>query len=215
MALTKEYKKNHFTYAEYKAWGEDERWELIKGEAFSMSPAPGTNHQRVSGILFNSIFNFLESKPCQVFSAPFDIFLPEEDENTNKISTIVQPDITVICDKSKLNEKGCTGAPDIVIEILSPTSASRDQIVKRDLYERKGVKEYWIVDPAGKIVWKYVLKNNVYGKPAVFDYKRTPSMDILPDLRINLRKVFDMENYDESANERQPGYSLRSQGNRL
>ncbi|MCF6336102.1 MAG: Uma2 family endonuclease, partial [Spirochaetales bacterium] len=174
MAIPKETYKDHFTYAEYKDWGEEERWELIEGEAFSMSPAPGTNHQAVSGEIFRQIANFLESNPCQVFSAPFDVFLPEEDESSNKTSTIVQPDITVIFDKSKLREKGFTGAPDIIIEILSPSSASRDQIKKLYLYEKKGVKEYWIVHPIDKILWKYILADQQYGKPQIFDYKGTP-----------------------------------------
>ena len=215
MAVPKGKYKDHFTYLEYKNWKNGERWELIDGEAFDMSPAPGTTHQRISGRLFNCIFNYLESNPCQVFSAPFDVFLPENEEKFDEISTIVQPDIVVICDEAKLHEKGCVGAPEIVIEILSPSTASRDQITKRDLYERKGVKEYWIVDPAGKIVWQYVLKDNAYGKPAVFDYKGIPSSHVLPDLYLNLRKVFDMEDSDDTAKERRPGYSGSSKENRL
>lgn len=215
MAIPKKKYKDHFTYSEYKTWKEEERWEIIEGEAFDMSPAPGTSHQKVSGEIFRQLANFLDTRPCQVFAAPFDLFLPEEEEKPDEISTIVQPDLLIICDEANLSEKGYTGAPDIVIEILSPSSASRDQIIKRDLYERKGVKEYLIVDPAGKIVWQYVLKNGAYGKPAVFDFKSSPASEVLPDLRLNLRKVFDMEDYDESANERRPEYSAKSKEKRL
>lgn len=207
MAVPKKKYKDYFTYAQYKTWSDDERWELIEGEAYNMSPAPGTTHQTVSGEIFRIIANYLENKPCRVFAAPFDIFLPEKDEPEDKISTIVQPDIVVLCDDEKLSEKGITGPPDIVIEILSSSSITRDQITKRNLYEKKGVKEYWIIDPAGKIVWKYFLINGEYGKPEVFDYKGTPSFHALPELSLNLKKVFGMENYKETAEERKPGYS--------
>ncbi len=211
----KEKYKDYFTYAQYKTWSDDERWELIEGEAYNMSPAPGTTHQTVSGEVFSIIHNYLEDKPCRVFAAPFDIFLPDEDEPEDEINTIVQPDIVVLCDDEKLSEKGITGPPDIVIEILSPSSMTRDQITKRDLYEKKGIKEYWIFDPAGKIVWKYVLINGEYGKPDVFDYKSTHSFKVLPELSLNLTKVFGMENYKEEADEKKPGYSKNSKENRL
>ncbi|MCK5673556.1 MAG: Uma2 family endonuclease, partial [Spirochaetales bacterium] len=148
---------------------------------------------------------YLEDKPCQVFSAPFDVFLPEPNETEDKTSTIVQPDISIICDKSKLSEKGCTGCPDVVIEIISPTGASRDQIKKRHLYEKKGVKEYWIVHPVDKILWKYVLtaakEGRQYGKPQIFDYKGTPSFEKLPDFKLDLLKIFGP---DEQVTEPSP-----------
>ncbi len=201
---------DYFTYAQYKNWSDDERWELIEGEAYNMSPAPGAEHQRISIELSRQIANYLENKPCRVFAAPFDIFLPDGDESEDEINTIVQPDIVVLCDDKKLSEKGITGPPDIVIEILSPSSMTRDQITKRDLYEKKGVKEYWIFDPAGKIVWKYSLSNGEYGKPGVFDYKGTLSFHVLPELSLNLAKIFGMENYKEVAEEKRPGYSKNS-----
>jgi len=205
MAIPKEMEKQYFTYAEFKHWPDDERWEIIDGEAYDMSPAPGMTHQRYSVEISRQIANFLEDKPCQVFSAPFDVFLPEPNETEDKISTIVQPDISIICDKSKLSEKGCTGCPDVVIEIISPTGASRDQIKKRHLYEKKGVKEYWIVHPIDKILWKYVLtaakESREYGKPQIFDYKGTPSFEKLPDFKLDLLKVFGP---DEKVTEPSP-----------
>ena len=205
MPIPKETGKQYFTYAEYKNWPDDERWEIIDGEAYDMSPAPGMTHQRMVGEIYRRIADFLEENKCEVFVAPFDVFLPEPNEKEDKISTIVQPDISIICDKLKLSEKGCTGCPDVVIEIISPTGASRDQIKKRHLYEKKGVKEYWIVHPIDKILWKYVLttikEGRQYGKPQIFDYRGTPSFEILPDFKLNLLKVFGP---DEKVTEPSP-----------
>lgn len=119
-----------YTYADYKTWPENARYEILDGTLFNMSPAPGTAHQKVSGNFFQSIANYLEDKPCQGFSAPFDVFLPEENDPVENIRTIVQPDLSIICDDSKLSEKGCTDAPDIIIEIISPSTASHDQMGK-------------------------------------------------------------------------------------
>lgn len=183
-------KKEFFTYADYRLWPDEERWEIIDGEAYNMSPAPGTTHQKISGKIFRQISNFLEGRPCQVLAAPFDVFLPEPGETEERISTIVQPDISIICDKTKLSEKGCTGPPEVIIEIVSPWGASRDQIKKRRLYERKGVAEYWIVHPADRILWKYVLSGGQYGRPEVFDNTGAPSFEILPEFSLDLLKVF-------------------------
>ena len=156
--------KEFFTYADYKLWPDEERWEIIDGEPYNMSPdawpsrsqsdrpgpAPGVTHQKVLGEIYRQIHNFLEDKP-------FDVFLPEPGESEDETSTVVQPDISVICDEAKLSEKGCTGPPELVIEVVSPSGASRDQIKKRRLYEKKGVAEYWIVHPSDKLLWKYVL----------------------------------------------------------
>ena len=215
MAVPKERYNDYFTYAQYKNWPDDERWEIIGGEAYGMSPAPGTTHQRIIGNIFTRIYNYLKDRDCEVFVSPFDVLLPEPDESEDETSNIVQPDIVVICDDSKLSEKGCTGAPDVVIEIISPSSASRDQIVKLNLYEKLGVGEYWIVHPVDKICWKYVLDGKQYGKPEVYDYKGTPFFHTLPELSVNLKKVFGMENFKDEAQEKRPGYSENSKENRL
>lgn len=214
MPIPKKVYKDYFTYSQYRNWPDNERWELIDGKAYGMSPAPGMTHQNISGEFFRQIANYLDDKPCRIFAAPFDVFLPEKNESEDEISTIVQPDIVVVCNHSKLSEKGCTGAPDIVIEILSPSSSSRDQIIKRDLYENRSVQEYWIVHPVDKIVWKYVLYKGHYIKPLIFDYKGVPFFNIFPDLNINLKKVFDIKN-DEEVKERIPGYSINQPENRL
>jgi Uma2 family endonuclease len=190
MSSTMHQDKEFFTYADYKLWPDGERWEIIDGEAYNMSPAPGMTHQKFSGEIHRQIANFLEGKPCQVFAAPFDLFLPEPGETEEQTSTIVQPDIMVICDEAKLSEKGCTGPPDLLIEIVSPSGASRDQIKKRRLYERKGVSEYWIVHPGDKILWKYILSGGAYGKPEIYDNSGKPSCAVLPEFSLDLMKVF-------------------------
>ncbi|MDX9801001.1 MAG: Uma2 family endonuclease [Spirochaetia bacterium] len=215
MPLPKEKNKDYFTYAQYKGWPEEERWEIIDGQAYDMSPAPGTTHQEISVEITRQIANYLIDKPCKVFAAPYDVFLPEDGETEDETSTIVQPDITVFCDLSKLSERGYTGPPDIVIEILSPSNASWDLIKKLALYERKGVKEYWIIHPSDKIVWKYVLAKESYGKPFIYDEKNTPSFDLFPDFKLNLRKVFGLpENQVETVKEGPYPSSARKKSSR-
>lgn len=146
-----------FTYAEYVGWQGDERWELIDGEAFLMSPAPSWPHQRLLVALAAQIYAALEGHPCQLAVAPFDVRLPKNDEADEAIDTVLQPDLAVICDPEKLDRAGCRGAPDFVIEILSPATSVRDQVAKRDLYERHGVRELWLVDPESRALTVYRL----------------------------------------------------------
>ncbi len=147
-------KSDHkFTYTEYCRWPENERWELIDGIAYDMSPAPSSAHQSISVILSSKIHFFLHDKPCSIFTAPFDVYFqtfPKQDFNT--INTIVQPDLSVICDSSKIISKGCLGAPDLIVEILSPSTNKKDLNEKFQLYERSGVKEYWVIDPGNKYI---------------------------------------------------------------
>jgi Uma2 family endonuclease len=144
-----------FTYRNYRTWPDSERWELIEGQAWSMSPAPKRRHQEVSASLFTDIYSYLKGKPCKAFAAPFDVLLPASDEADDEVDSVVQPDILVFCDKSKLTERGARGAPDLVIEILSPWTSKKDQHEKYQLYERRGVREYWVVDPAAWSIWSY------------------------------------------------------------
>ncbi len=153
-----------FTYGDYRNWDDGERWELIDGQAWSMSPAPRTVHQLYSERLSRWIGNFLEGKPCRVFAAPFDVLLPSGDEADDEVDTVVQPDIAVFCDRSKLKEAGARGAPDFVIEILSPSTAKKDLNEKYRLYEKRGVREYWVVDPGNRSLLAFRLKD-----PGTFD----------------------------------------------
>jgi len=131
-----------FTYKDYCSWPDDERWELIDGVAYDMSPAPTSRHQRISMIISTNISNWLKGKECEIFSAPFDVLLPAFPlKNEGEIDTIVQPDISVICDPSKIVERGCLGTPDLIVEILSPSTSKKDLNEKFQLYEKHGVKE--------------------------------------------------------------------------
>ncbi|GHU24381.1 hypothetical protein FACS1894164_10850 [Spirochaetia bacterium] len=169
-----------------------ERCELIDGEFYAMA-APNTAHQRISGRLFSRIFNFLESKPCEVFSAPYDVILPfprrRHQKNVFDMTTVVQPDISVICDRTKIIESGCFGAPDFIIEILSPGNTPVEMLRKLDLYKRAGVREYWVVDLALKSVQVYILQDNEY-LPALYHESDTIPVSILPGLDISLPAVF-------------------------
>ena len=183
--------KKIYTYGEYYNWPEGERWELIEGIPYNMTPAPSIEHQRISGEFFRQISNFLFDKDCEVFSAPFDVRLPEGDEGDDEIITVVQPDISVICNPERLDNRGCRGAPDFIIEILSPATAGKDQIQKVALYEKHGVKEYWLVHPGDRLVTVRLLDNEGrYGIPKIQEAKGLAAVHTLPGLEIDLDAVF-------------------------
>ncbi len=184
--------EDKFTYGDYLKWDDNERWELIDGSAYNMTPAPRPLHQLVLGELHYQLKSFFRGKKCQVFAAPFDVSLPEFDESDELITTVVQPDISVVCDRDKVNEAGCKGAPDLIIEILSPSTAGKDQKIKLLKYEQSGVREYWIVDPINRTVYVYLLsENGVYGRPSVYVEADSPEVKIFPGLVIDLESVFD------------------------
>ena len=160
MALPAEKKETIFTYADYLTWDEDERIELIDGEAVMMAP-PSTSHQIISMEISRQLANFLEGKKCLAIPAPFAVRLFErEGDPPANVRTVVEPDISVICDTSKLDEKGCHGAPDWVIEIVSPSSRSMDYFTKLFKYRTAGVREYWVVDPHRKTVTVYQFEQD-------------------------------------------------------
>jgi Uma2 family endonuclease len=180
-----------FTYGQYVTWSDNKRWELINGIPYNMTPAPIRFHQKINGKIFSRIEHFLRDKSCEVYIAPFDVRLPEGNERDEDILTVVQPDISVICDRSKLDVKGCKGAPDFIIEILSPSTAKKDRITKLYLYERFGVKEYWLVSPDEKIVQVYILgENGQYGTHKFFTEEQILPCLTLPGLEINLSEIF-------------------------
>ncbi|MDU9047758.1 MAG: Uma2 family endonuclease [Candidatus Electrothrix sp. Rat3] len=181
----------HMTYADYLTLPEDEQWELIEGVPCAMSPAPSRIHQKVSGRLFRQLDAFLEQKNCEVYYAPFDVRLQHAEETEDQISTVVQPDLVVVCDPDKLDEKGCLGAPDLVIEIVSPSTASMDNIKKLALYEKYGVREYWIVHPVDQIVMvRYLEEKGGYGKAVIHDATGIIAVRVLPGLMMKLDAVF-------------------------
>jgi Uma2 family endonuclease len=181
-----------WTYADYLTWPDDERWELIKGVAYSMSPAPATVHQRTLSKLALPILVHLAGKPCETFLAPFDVrFSEQQNVSANYIDTVVQPDILVVCDKRKLDELGCNGAPDFIIEISSPSTGRNDLTRKFDLYQRHGVKEYWIVHPEQQTVMVFKIGDDgLYGKPERYAGDDTIAVPLFGDLVVDLKVVF-------------------------
>lgn len=190
MAFPVRKKEGKFTYGDYLKWPEEERWELIDGAAYDMSPAPLRRHQEILGNIFAEFHSYLKNKPCQVYVAPFDVRLAETDEADEDTETVVQPDIVIVCDREKLDEKGCRGAPDIVIEILSAQTAKKDLLTKYRLYERHKVREYWIFDPETEGVVIFKLKDDKYGEPEEYRKEDKIRVDIFKDLEIDLSTVF-------------------------
>lgn len=186
-------KEGSFTYSDYLTWSDDERWELIEGTAYNMTPAPTVRHQQILGRLHLEIGSALRDGPCQVLLAPLDVRLPEGSDTANeKIRSVVQPDLLVTCaPDEKLDKAGCLGAPDLVVEILSPSTAFKDQTAKLTLYEKHGVKEYWIVNPVRETVTVYRLEDDgIYGKPEEFRKGEILHSTAVPAISVVLKQVF-------------------------
>jgi len=180
-----------YSYADYLTWSDDERWELIDGVAYNMTPAPSRKHQEISWELSRQISAHLHGKKCKAYTAPFDVRLPALGATDETTSTVVQPDLVVVCDPEKLDDRGCKGAPDLVIEILSPASLARDQREKLLLYEQAGVLEYWIVHPTDRTVSIFRRgPDGLYGKPSLYTSEERAPVSVLPELVIDLGAVF-------------------------
>lgn len=181
-----------YSYADYLKWQFQERVELIKGRIFKMSLAPARKHQHISMIMISMMYAYFKEHECQMYHAPFDVRLPRKSENTDKqIYTVVQPDLCVICDKSKLDKRGCVGAPDLIIEILSPGNSKKEMKDKFEVYEEAGVREYWIVQSTDKNVLVYTLnEQGVFVGHRPFIEDETMHSFIFPELKINLLEVF-------------------------
>ncbi|RYE31787.1 MAG: Uma2 family endonuclease [Sphingobacteriaceae bacterium] len=180
-----------YTYADYLKWTFDERLELIKGYIFKMSPAPAEFHQRISQKVNYALYNYFYNKPCEVYTAPFDVRLVKKTTTDGDITTVVQPDICVICDPDKIDDRGCLGAPDIVVEILSPADNRKELKNKYEVYEEAGVKEYWIIHPQEKTFFKYVLDGNEQFQPTkLLTFGDEVTSLLLPGFALNLDEVF-------------------------
>jgi Uma2 family endonuclease len=178
MPLSQEQRK--YTYEDWLSWPEDMRAELVDGEIYMMAP-PSRRHQKISGNIFAALHHFLRDKPCEVCAGPFGVRLNEEED------TVFEPDVTVICDKSKMDDNGCTGAPDLIVEVLSPSSTRHDRITKLNKYREAGVREYWVVDSADNNVQAMVFETG-----AVIGYTDADiaPVAVLPGCEINLQEVF-------------------------
>jgi Uma2 family endonuclease len=185
-------KEDRFTYADYLTWDDDQRWELIDGEAFCMSPGPNRIHQKLLGDLHVQFHTYLEGKICEVYLSPFDVRLQDSSEASDEETMIVvQPDLMVVCDRSKLDDRGIKGAPDLVVEIISPSTAKRDITTKYELYQRHGVKEYWLMYPNDRTLLVYQLTDDgVYTTPNVYGDGDSVPVSLLGDLVVDMKKVF-------------------------
>lgn len=190
-------RKGYYTYSDYILWQFKERVELFKGRLFPMA-APNVKHQTISYNLSGLLWTQLKDKPCRAFTAPFDVRLPlpKSKATEAKVDTVVQPDLCVICDQNKLDKQGCIGAPDLVVEILSPGNSKREMKDKLELYQEAGVLEYWVVDPERSSVFVHYMDMKT-GK-FVVQLPHLTDEDILvsrtlEDVRISLSEVFPEE----------------------
>jgi Uma2 family endonuclease len=183
--------KGTYTYADYLTWRFEQMVEIIKGRLFILSPAPASRHQLISGKLIGQVFPYFSMHECNVYHAPFDVRLVKGKIDDKDIITVVQPDICVICDASKIDEKGCLGSPDLIIEILSPSTAKKDFNEKYNLYQENGVKEYWIVNPDANCMHQYLLNDTgLYEEKGFFGRTDKVSSSIFTGLVVDLAAVF-------------------------
>jgi len=179
----------YHTYGDYLTWPEDARYELIDGIAYAMSPAPTVSHQETAGAIYRQLDEQLDRTSCRALIAPLDVRLPHGDEADAAVDTVVQPDLLVVCDPARIDERGVRGAPDWIIEVLSPATAAHDQVLKRDLYERAGVREYWLVHPTDRIVTVYRLEDGRYGRPDIAELTGETAPQAVPGVVIDWARV--------------------------
>lgn len=181
-----------YTYADYLTWPDEERWELIDGVPYDMSPAPSRRHQEISAALTGEFYTYLKGKPCKVYAAPFDVRLPRDGEVEDKnIKTVVQPDLVIVCKRDRLDERGCVKAPDLAIEIISRYTSSKDTVKKFNLYEREGVREYWVIRPDDQTVAVFKLgSDNRYGRPEMYTSEDKIKVGIFDSFVIDLKDIF-------------------------
>ena len=180
-----------YTYKDYLSYDEGERIEIIEGGIITMSPAPSRIHQEITMDISYKIRQYIENNngPCKVYAAPFDVVLKNEDEEEGNSKNIVQPDISVICDKNKLTDKGCFGSPDMIVEVVSPSNSRDDYIKKLNLYEKFKVREYWIVNPIKKSILVYTLSENGYEMPDSYTFNDKVKVNIYNDLEIDFKSL--------------------------
>ena len=179
----------HYTYGDYRQWPEDERYELIDGAAYLMAPAPSVDHQTVAFEVARQIRNALEDERCRVLLAPLDVLLPRTQEADDAVDTVVQPDVLVICAPEKVTPQAIRGAPDWILEVISPSSASHDQVVKLAAYERAGVREYWLAHPIDRVLTIYRHDGQAYGRPEVLELAGETALTVLPNVVVHWEPV--------------------------
>ncbi|GAP72323.1 hypothetical protein SAMD00024442_3_27 [Candidatus Symbiothrix dinenymphae] len=183
-----------YTYADYLTWADDKRREIINGVVYDLFSAPRSWHASITMSISAAVHWFIKMRKgkCKVFHAPFDVRFPKRGETAdNKIYTVVQPDICVVCDPKKLDEAGCIGAPDLIVEVQSPSTAKRDLREKFSLYEEFGVREYWVVYPEGGLTVFLLQNNGKYDDGTTYEYKGKVPVSIFEGLEIDLEELFE------------------------
>lgn len=194
--------ERHYSYADYLNWNEGERWEIIDGVPY-MQATPSREHQGILMALSAQFYNYLKGKTYRIYPAPFCVRLDAESDD-KKVRNVLEPDITIVCDSSKLDDKGCKGAPDMIVEVLSPSTGKKDKLIKFNKYEKAGVKEYWIVEPESRLVNVFLLQpDGRYGRTEVYSDEDKIKVSIFEDLEIDLKEIFEEEK--ASVEETAPG----------
>ena len=185
-----------YTYADYLLWQFEERMEILRGKIRQMA-APSRLHQKVSWRLTVIVDRHFKNNPCEAYTAPFDVRLYDRKKSfkaDRDIYTVVQPDLCIVCDLTKLDDRGCLGAPDLIVEILSPGNAAREMRLKKDLYAEAGVREYWVVSITHETVTRFNLnETGEYGSPFIFVNDEEMSSIIFPDFKVQLKDIFPEE----------------------
>jgi Uma2 family endonuclease len=197
MAFPSEKDQLRFSWNDYKDWPETERWQIIDGQAFNMTAAPTIRHQKITGNLYSAIREQLKGKSCTPFVAPTDVVF--DDYN------IVQPDVLVVCDKNRITDANIQGAPELVIEVLSPSNSLMDKRLKLQLYERFGVPEYLLVDPLNDLVERYTLVEGAYGRAEIFAWSEELPLVVLPGITLPLWEIFERDPAELNVVKEGPG----------
>jgi len=180
----------HYTYADYLTWTDEQVGGLVNGVPYVREPpCPSASHQGIVLELSRQAANALEHTSCRVFVAPFDVRLPKSDEDDDRVDTVVQPDVLIICDPKRVDARGMRGAPDWIAEILSPSTARYDRTTKLLVYERAGVREVWLVDPIERRMTVYLLEEGRYGHPSTLDLKGLTRLTAVPDVTIDWERA--------------------------
>jgi len=181
----------NYSYADYMKWPFIERLELLRGKIFKLS-APNTSHQKVGGKLYFELYGFLKGKTCQVFIAPFDIRLPVKNrKKDDEITTVVQPDICIVCDPAKIDARGVCGAPDLIVEILSPGNSKKELRLKHEIYEESGVREYWVIDPTEEFLMVFLpATDGKFMAPKIYTPGDRLATDVVPGFTIDVAEIF-------------------------
>lgn len=182
-----------YTYADYLTWRLNERVELIKGWIYKMSPAPRPLHQEVEGYLHVQLWNFFKKDKCKVYQSPFDVrLIKNKGQDDKEITTVVQPDICVVCNPNQIDDRGCVGAPDLIVEVLSTSTMKKDYNEKFNLYQENGVKEYWLVNPEMKGIQIFTLENEEYEEYETFEEKEElVTSKLFPELHFPMHEIFE------------------------